>query len=242
MLIPDSNLLVTGGKDGRFYLIDRGAMGHKNSMDDSQIVQSFQVTQNHFFNAHRGMNDWFNIHGGPVYYNGPKGRLVYVCGEEEPIKAYRLTTTGGVLKFESATPFQQSIIRAPFRHTSDITNGRAVLMPGALLAISANGSTAGIGIVWASMPFDNTANQQVVPGILRAFDASDLTKELWNSRQNLNRDNLGMHPKFCAPTVADGKVFMTAFFAEKIVNGDNMIDSAPGKERAALVVYGLLGP
>src|SRR3954471_5872159 len=104
-------------------------------------------------------------------------------------------------------------------------------MPGGMLSLSCDGETPGSGILWVAMPFATTANQAVVPGILRAFDASDLTNEIWNSRQDLPRDNLGMYPKFCPPTIADGKVFIPAFAAEKIVGGEHEVDRAPGKER-----------
>jgi hypothetical protein len=67
------------------------------------------------------------------------------------------------------------------------------------MSISANGSAVGSGIVWASHPYNEDANQKVVDGILRAYDASDLTNELWNSKQNPNRDDLGKYAKFCLP-------------------------------------------
>jgi beta-lactam-binding protein with PASTA domain len=55
------------------------------------------------------------------------------------------------------------------------------------------------------------ANTSVVPGVLRAFDASDLSRELWNSAQNAARDDPGYHAKFSPPTVANGKVYLTSF-------------------------------
>jgi hypothetical protein len=239
MLVPDSKRLVAGGKEGKFYLIDREHMGHKGAHDDGQIVQSFQVTHAPF-NVPTGVR-FFNIHGAPVYYSGPAGRLVYVCGEEDFIKAFRLVDGTGGLKFNPATPFLKSNVRAPFDPT-----GGSVFMPGGILSVSADGTKAGTGILWVAMPFDASANQKIVPGILRAFDAADLTKELWNSRRNVARDNLGLYPKFCAPTVADGKVFMPAFAAERPLPhpngaGDTEVDPTPGKERSALAVYGLLG-
>jgi len=59
----------------------------------------------------------------------------------------------------------------------------------------------------------------VVDGILRAYDASDLTNELWNSKQNANRDDLGKYAKFCPPTIANGKVYMATFSDKVIVYG-----------------------
>ncbi len=95
-------------------------------------------------------------------------------------------------------------------------------MPGGMLSISVNGSTTGSGIVWASHPYRKSALNAVVDGIVRAYDASDLTRELWNSKQNPNRDDIGKFAKFCPPTIANGKVYMATF-------------------SGYLAVYGLLG-
>ena len=92
-------------------------------------------------------------------------------------------------------------------------------MPGGMVSISANGNMAGTGIVWASHSHDRNANQQVTTGILRAYDASDLTRELWNSKQNPERDDVGTFAKFCPPTVANGKVYMASFSGSLAVYG-----------------------
>ena len=63
-------------------------------------------------------------------------------------------------------------------------------------SISASGSAAGTGILWASMPLSGISNPRPVPGILYAMDASDLTKELWDSQMNASRDSVGNYSKF----------------------------------------------
>jgi len=89
-------------------------------------------------------------------------------------------------------------------------------MPGGMLALSANGAKD--GIVWATHPTDGDANQAVRHGILRAFDATDLTKELWNSTAVAN-DDFGQFAKFVAPTVVEGKVYMATFSGRVVVYG-----------------------
>ena len=67
--------------------------------------------------------------------------------------------------------------------------------PGCVPTISANGTSN--GIVWIQDP----------AGVLRAYDASNLAHELYNSNQNAGRDALGTAVKFSVPTVANGKVY-----------------------------------
>src|SRR5262249_18353851 len=92
-------------------------------------------------------------------------------------------------------------------------------MPGGMLSVSSNGSTAGSGIVWASHPYNADASPATVAGILRAFDASNVSVELWNSKQNTARDDLGNFAKFCPPTVANGKVYLATFSNQLVVYG-----------------------
>ena len=89
-------------------------------------------------------------------------------------------------------------------------------MPGGMLSLSANGNTPGTGIVWATLSRAGNPNQATQPGIVRAYDASDATKELWNSEQNAGRDSLGNFSKFSAPTIANGKMYV-ATFSNKLV-------------------------
>jgi hypothetical protein len=71
--------------------------------------------------------------------------------------------------------------------------------PGASAVVSANGTSS--GIVWAAENSD--------PAVLHAYDATDLTHELYNSNQAAgNRDNFGTGNKFITPTVADGMVIV----------------------------------
>lgn len=69
--------------------------------------------------------------------------------------------------------------------------------PGTTPTISANGATN--GIVWA---VENGAT-----AVLHAYDAGNLTNELYNSNQAGSRDQFGGN-KFITPMVANGKVFV----------------------------------
>jgi hypothetical protein len=70
--------------------------------------------------------------------------------------------------------------------------------PGTTPSVSANGTTN--GIVWA---VENSG------AILFAYDATDLTKELYDSDQAANgRDHFSGNGKFIAPVIVNGKVYV----------------------------------
>ncbi len=70
--------------------------------------------------------------------------------------------------------------------------------PGTTPSISASGTSN--GIVWAA---ENGST-----AVLHAYDATDLSQELYNSNQEASRDNFGTGNKFITPTIANGKVYV----------------------------------
>jgi hypothetical protein len=74
----------------------------------------------------------------------------------------------------------------------------AFVYPGATPSISADGTLN--GIVWAT---ENTD-----PAVLHAYDATDLSQELYNSNQAVTRDQFGTGNKFITPMIANGKVYV----------------------------------
>jgi hypothetical protein len=182
MLIPGTNLLLHGGKESIFYLMNLSNLGHEQA-GNNQIVQSFSTTGR-------------EIHGGPVFWNRTTGAgpTMYVWPNSISLEAYQFN--GSTF---NTTPISQSTILAP--------NGDS----GGVLTLSANGSTVETGIVWSAMPLSQDGDIGTVQGVLRAFDASNLTSELWDSAMNSSRDNMGNWPKYSPPTVVNGKVYMASF-------------------------------
>ena len=84
------------------------------------------------------------------------------------------------------------------------------------LAVSADGGKDGSGVLWLTTG-DTTVPE--TPGTLHAFDAGDLTNELWNSDWNANQDGLGRFAKFVAPTVANGRVYVPTFSNALVIYG-----------------------
>jgi hypothetical protein len=100
---------------------------------------------------------------------------------------------GAVGDHIKAFPFQNALLRSQTSQTS-ITFTR----PGATPSISANGSSN--GILWAT---ENTT-----PAVLHAYNATNLTIELYNSNQATNRDHFGTGNKFITPTIASARVYV----------------------------------
>jgi hypothetical protein len=187
LLIPGTSLAFSGGKEGVVYLVDRDNMGGLTSSTttNDNIPQAFQVASG----SHQ-------IHGGPVWWDGPDGSYAYLQVSTDFLRQYRFDRAAG--KF-----VLPNYARSPTAAASG--------QPGGILAVSANGTNAGSGIVWVSHNLAGDANQQVRPGILRAYNAQNVTNELWNSEQISARDTVGNLAKFVAPTVANGKVYMATF-------------------------------
>jgi len=209
LLIPGTKYLLGGGKQGVLYLLDSTSLGHFHAGSDTNAVQRFGATNGH-------------IHGSPIYYNSPvNGPSIYVWSENDNLKVFSFN--GSSL---NTTPIAYSPMQVPAG------------MPGGFMSVSSSGGASDNGIVWVSHPYSGNANNAVVEGIVRAFDASTIVtdsggvkrlKELWNSKQNDTRDAVGNFGKFAPPTVAGGKVYLASFGA---------VGSTLGSGQ--LVVYGLL--
>lgn len=188
LLIPGTSLLFSGGKAGRLYLVNATNMGHlaaAAATSDTNIVQSWDLGSH-------------EIHGGPVWWDGPTASYAYLwAASSDRLRQYTFSRALG--KFSSTTPTAQS--------TTIGGSGT----PGGLLSLSANGTNAGTGIVWASVNTSSSANQATVAGTLHAYDAQNVARELWNSDKIPSRDAVGNFAKFVAPTVANGKVYLATF-------------------------------
>ena len=187
LLIPGTTLAFSGGKQGVLYLVDRDNMGGLSYANaDTNVVQSFQV-----------MSGSHQILGSPVWWDGPDGSYSYVwVSGSDFLRQYRFDRVAGKFLLPN---FAKGLAAAP--------GGT----PGGILALSANGTNAGSGIVWASHQLGGSANQAVRPGMLRAYNAQNVTNELWNSEQISARDSVGNFAKFCPSSVANGKVYLATF-------------------------------
>jgi hypothetical protein len=124
--------------------------------------------------------------GTPAYWNGYLYFGAGISPQKDGIKAFALQN--GTL---SKKPVSQT---AAVSHLTRST-----------VSVSANGNSN--GVVWA-VDSDAYFDAHQGPAVLHAYDARDLSRELYNSNQRFARDNPGRASKFSVPTVADGKVFV----------------------------------
>jgi cytochrome c553 len=155
------------------------------------------------FRAARG-----EVNVGAVYWKSRVGgALVYIWGQDDALHAY-------TLKDGRFNPEPVAVGAATSAY------------PGGILSLSANGDTD--GILWANAALGARGNDHINgPAVLRAYDARDITHELWDSSMAPDRDNPGRVSKNAPPTVVNGKVYLASFGAMPVGTG-------------ALCVYGLL--
>ncbi len=107
---------------------------------------------------------------------------VYYAAQQDVLKAFPLTQAR-----MATTPSSQSAVVFPY--------------PGSTPSVSANGTQN--GIVWA------VESNRSLPGVLHAYDATDMSRELYNSNQAVGRrDSFGNGNKFITPVIVNGKVFV----------------------------------
>jgi hypothetical protein len=237
-VVPNGHQLIAGGKEGRLYLLDSNNLG-KGAMPSGQSFVATRPLPNPPLA--------YNIHGTPVFWPRGSETYVYLLGEESPLMQYTLSQdpSDQMWKFNlDAAAVKSSKETAPYPNfpAGLFTQNRTenVWMPGGFLTVSANGATDNTGIVWATMPFASNANPMVVRGVLRAFNASDVsTGELWDSESTGNdADRLGQFAKFCPPVVANGKVYVATSQQETVLEDGRHIKATNG-DQPALAIYGI---
>jgi hypothetical protein len=86
-----------------------------------------------------------------------------------------------------------------------------------MLSLSANGDKD--GILWAAIHATGDSWHESRPGVLHAYDADDIRRELWNSLEMPARDDCGEYSKMAPPTIANGRVYLASFGSENIGTG-----------------------
>jgi hypothetical protein len=203
ILIPGTPYGVSGGKDGKLFLFDTANLGQFNP-DRNQVVQWWQAT----YSLLDGAGGFF---AGNVFYDS----TLYVWGRMDAVKAFAFRQSS----FDT-NPISQGTFSIPDGYSNEPA-----------MSLSANGTTRGTAILWAAYSRPGYSDGPPYQGILRAFDASDLSRELWNSEQQC--DISGSWAKWAAPTIANGKVYLATF--DNVINVYGLL---PRGDEGMLVGFG----
>ena len=178
LLLPNMNEVIGAGKEGRPYVVNTTNMGKYTAIANPCSNQG--LTSVDKIIQELPVHTTGGIFSTPAYWNGgSSGQFVYFTGRSDHTKAFRLTSGKLSSSFTSQTP-----------ESFGFTGGNA--------EVSSNGITSGTGIVWIIDP----------AAVLRAYDATNLSKELYNSTIISSRDTLDSYVKFSAATIANGEVFV----------------------------------
>jgi hypothetical protein len=186
----ERQLVIAGGKEGVLYLLDRDRLGGYDAAVD-QVLQKQPVTRR-------------EILGSPVWFDDGARRRLFLWPEDASLTAFTLADDPG----------------GSYLKASDSSSVASTLgTPGGFLSLSANGREG--AVIWANHPWSPdgsaaSAIEKIVPGVLRAFDAKDLSVELWNNRADpaAPAEAVGDFAKFCPPTIANGRVYFAAWRSE----------------------------
>jgi hypothetical protein len=126
------------------------------------------------------------VWASPAFWNN----RIYYQGSGDTVKMFQLID--GMLTRDPMDPTTHSTTTVPF--------------PGTQPTISANGTED--GIVWTVDTHLRGERAALGPAELHAFDALDLSHELWHSNETGQRDVAGNAVKFVVPIITNGFVYV----------------------------------
>jgi len=185
-LIPGSDLMFAGGKEGVVYLLDQGNMGGLESAS-GEPRQRFRASHGCALNV--TTPDCAQTLGTAYWRGGADSRL-FVWDRGDLLRGYLLDP---LTERFSTSPYSTS---HPASRTG-MTGGPTV---------SSSGHALDTAVVWA-VTTAGTVTADANPGVLRAFSAGDLRVELYNSDAAVG-DQLGTFSRMSPPVVANGRVYV----------------------------------
>jgi hypothetical protein len=139
LLIPNTDRVLTGSKDGHLYLLNRDTMGGYSSTGNN-VVQTITL----------GTNSEF-LRCSLAYYKGEQKEFIYTWSERVSLHAFPYDRTADTLGVTNAII---SSLQGP-------AGGN-----GSFLSLSSNGSVDSTAILWVNQAANGSdANQAVRPGI-----------------------------------------------------------------------------
>jgi hypothetical protein len=178
-LLGDRPSAIAVNKEGKLFVMNVANLGHFSSTSDA--AQIVEVGNNDCFaNMGGGFaegSDWHRLYGNVSYWNN---------------NVYAAVSSGALNQFQFAG---SALGSTPFKKSATIYG-----MRGGNTVVSSNGTQN--AIVWA---YNKNATEG--RGELHAYDANDVSHELWNSGMNAGRDQMGSGYGFGTPVIYDGRAF-----------------------------------
>ena len=190
LVLPDQrgafpHVAVAASKMRAIFLLNRDHLGGYTPGGPDNVLQV--IGDEHDF------TDWcIGTCGGPAYYDGPTGQLVFNVWAQDALRGYRLVNGNGRPRL------------VPAGRSPNVFPGSG----GAIPTVSSNGKTPGTGIVWVTTR-RNIDEVNTRPIELYAYDATDLSRILYSAPIGLWPNPRG-HP-FLVPTVANGNVYVGGY-------------------------------
>jgi dockerin type I repeat protein len=202
-LIPGTNQVFGGSKDGTIYLLSTSNLGGITTSDtgaNQKFIATIDCPEPKQWNScHQVM--------GNVFWSTATIPTLYLWGVHDVLRTYTFNnsnktflTTGGYVGSQPTANY-----------------------PGGVLSLSSYLATPKTGILWAI-----TAGTEdpgyfgpgfTTAGTLHALDATNPSTELWNSTQDSARDDLGYMASFTPPITVNGKVYVPTFSNQLVVYG-----------------------
>ena len=187
MVIPPQsggvpNMILSGGKDGRAFLMDANDLGGHSKNKDKVLAELSSGSC------------WC----GPAYFVGSDGVSRLVTGGGNGVTSWKLVPTAHKPQVSEDSSTGSSVVNG-------LPDGGGVIP-----SISSNGTAPGTAIAWfVQRPQSNDDNEPGTPVTLYAFDASNLSTQLFSAQAGLWRHAVNSNANI-VPTVANGFVYVAS--------------------------------
>jgi hypothetical protein len=201
MLIPGTTEVIAGGKMGEMHVLNTNRLGGEQAgnagalqtlLFEGDISAPYASTCTDSTGTHTAYISSYEIFGTSAYFNGSVYLGVEPTSPNISSGIRQFTLSGGMLG--------PGAISSP---------GLQLYTPGITPFISANGTSQ--GILWMidpGQPLQNGGKNPPTSAVLRAYDATNLSSELYDSNVN-SGDIPGYGIKFTSPVVGNGKVYIS---------------------------------
>jgi len=181
LLIPGTSRLISAGKAGILYVLERASLELSQDPLPAFSAPALAAGQTLYIYSYDAGP---HVHGAPVFFRpaavegGSDQGLIFLWPEYDRLKSFAYDYQTGLVTERAAAAVP-------------------ALPSGGMLSVSADGARADSAVVWAS-----AVDADGVSGHLWAFSATTLTR-LWDAK-------LPAWSKFAVPTIAAGRVYLAS--------------------------------